>query len=168
MGVPMVNQSIVARGYSDCNGLRRSPAFPHPPACTARRASASEIEPAATARAAASVSGVMPPDRAWASKAVGSALAAMRRRCDFDTARSSASGSRPSVPRHCGWDSPLQQPQFAEAGVAGSADDEVVVDGDTQRLGGGGDRLGHLDVGAAGGWVAARVVVDHQSVHITI
>ena len=55
----------------------------------------------------------------------------------------------------------LQQPQFAEAGVAGSADDEVVVDGDTQRLGGGGDRLGHLDVGAAGGRVAARVVVHH-------
>ena len=32
---------------------------------------------------------------------------------------------------------PLQQPQLAEAGVAGAADDEVVVDGDAQRPGSG-------------------------------
>lgn len=43
------------------------------------------------------------------------------------------------------------------------ADDEVIVDRDAQRLARLDDRAGQVDVGAAGGGVAARVVVDQPA-----
>lgn len=43
------------------------------------------------------------------------------------------------------------------------ADDEMVVDGDAQRLAGGGDLPRQVDIGAAGAMVAARMVVDHPN-----
>ena len=42
------------------------------------------------------------------------------------------------------------------------ADDDVVMDGDAERLGGIDDRLGHLDIGARRGRVAARMVMDQD------
>lgn len=44
--------------------------------------------------------------------------------------------------------------------MAVAPDDDVIVDGDTEGLGGVDDLLGHLDVGARGGRVAGGVVVD--------
>lgn len=44
--------------------------------------------------------------------------------------------------------------------MAALADDDVVVDGDAERLGDLDQRAGHLDVGARGGRIAGGVVVD--------
>ena len=67
-----------------------------------------------------------------------------------------ASGQRPD-PRH----HTSNQLQPLEAGVALAADDDVVVDGDAERLGGIDDLLRHVDVGAGGRGIARGVVV-HQ------
>ena len=45
--------------------------------------------------------------------------------------------------------------------MSAGADDDVIVDGDAQMLARLDDRAGQVDVGAAGLWVAAGVVVDH-------
>ena len=47
--------------------------------------------------------------------------------------------------------------------MAFTADDDVIVDGDAEGAGGVDDGPGHLDVGARGGRVAGRVVMDHPS-----
>src|SRR5215470_13833246 len=49
----------------------------------------------------------------------------------------------------------LNQPQPLQTRVAVLADDDVVVHGNAERARDGDDRLGHLDVGARGGRIAA-------------
>lgn len=56
---------------------------------------------------------------------------------------------------------PLHQPHRAQAGMPFRADDDVIVDRDAQALARLDDVAGQLDIGAAGGGVAARVIVDH-------
>jgi hypothetical protein len=53
------------------------------------------------------------------------------------------------------------QLQPLEARMAVLADDDVVVDGDAERLGDVGDGAGHLHVGGGGRWITRWVVVDH-------
>ncbi len=55
-----------------------------------------------------------------------------------------------------------QQAQGAEAGFFAAGDDQVVVQDDAQGFGGGGDLLGHFDVGPAGRSIARGVVVDQD------
>ena len=55
----------------------------------------------------------------------------------------------------------LNQLQRLQARVAVPADDDVVVHGDAERLGDIDDRLRHVDIGARGRWIAARMIV-HQ------
>src|SRR3546814_1501741 len=71
-------------------------------------------------------------------------------------------GSSPSMTIGGRGEGLLQQPQAPEARVAGAADDEVVVDGDAELLGGAAQFLGHGDVGGRGLGVAARMVVDED------
>ena len=61
----------------------------------------------------------------------------------------------------------LQQPEAAEARMALAADDEVIVDCDAERLGGGADLLGHLDVVARRLGIVGRVVVQQATVRPT-
>ena len=49
-----------------------------------------------------------------------------------------------------------------EAGIAVTADDDVVVNDDVKWLCGADDVVGHVDIGAAGAWVAAWVVVHED------
>src|SRR3546814_17187583 len=71
-------------------------------------------------------------------------------------------GSSPSMTIGGRGEGLLQQPQAPEARVAGAADDEVVVDGDAELLGGAAQFLGHGDVGGRGLGVAARMGVDED------
>src|SRR5690349_17812018 len=56
----------------------------------------------------------------------------------------------------------LQQPEAAEARMALAADDEVIVDCDAERLGGGANLLGHLDVVARRLGIARWVIVHED------
>ena len=53
-----------------------------------------------------------------------------------------------------------EQAEAAEGGIGLLPDDDVIVDGDTDRLAGDLDLLGHLDIGARRRGVARRVVVE--------
>src|SRR6185437_12896760 len=53
------------------------------------------------------------------------------------------------------------QPQALQTRMAMLADNDVVMHGNAERLGDIDDRLGHLDVGLRGRWIAGRMVV-HQ------
>lgn len=53
-----------------------------------------------------------------------------------------------------------EEPHRLEARMLAAADDDMVVQGDAERLGGVTHLLGHLDIGAGRLHVAARVVVD--------
>lgn len=55
------------------------------------------------------------------------------------------------------------QPRSLEADVPVPTDDDVVVNGDAERLGDIDDRLGHADVGLRGRRVARRVVVEESA-----
>lgn len=55
---------------------------------------------------------------------------------------------------------PLHQAELPQARVAVAADDEVVVDGDIQRLGGRDNVLGHFDVARGRGRIARGMIVD--------
>ena len=54
----------------------------------------------------------------------------------------------------------LDQPQRSEADMPVLADDNMIVNGDAQRLRRVDDRLGHLDIGARGRRISRRMVVD--------
>ena len=56
-----------------------------------------------------------------------------------------------------------QHAHVAQAGMPAAADDQVVVHGDAERLGGADDVAGHRDVGLRRRRIARRVVV-HQDI----
>ena len=56
-----------------------------------------------------------------------------------------------------------QNAHAAQTDMAGTADDDVVVDGDAQFLGRIGDLAGHVDVGPRRRRVAARMIVQHTT-----
>ncbi len=56
----------------------------------------------------------------------------------------------------------LNQTFVFHAGVAATAYDDVVVDGDVEGLGGADDLVGHVDVGLGWFWIAAGVVVHED------
>ena len=61
-----------------------------------------------------------------------------------------------------GFRRPSDDAQRAQTGMAVTADDDMIMDGNAKGLGGGNDIPGDGDVGLAGGGIAAGVVVDND------